>query len=64
MIVFEKEYELRKMARSESRRYCDPYALTYQAERMPEQIRMKVIESFASFKVASLIIQIKVFLFT
>ena len=40
---FLKEYELRKMARAESRRYCDPYALTYQAERMPEQIRMKVI---------------------
>ena len=30
------------MARSESRRYCDAYVLTYQAERMPEQIRMKV----------------------
>lgn len=24
------------------RRYCDPLALTYQAERMPEQIRLKV----------------------
>lgn len=24
------------------RRYCDTMALTYQAERMPEQIRLKV----------------------
>ncbi|XP_054715657.1 CCR4-NOT transcription complex subunit 1-like [Uloborus diversus] len=36
------EYEARKHARSEGRRYCDPMALTYQAERMPEQIRLKV----------------------
>jgi len=37
-----QEYELRKHARSEGRRYCDPQVLTYQAERMPEQIRLKV----------------------
>lgn len=36
------EFELRKHARSEGRRYCDPLVLTYQAERMPEQIRLKV----------------------
>lgn len=30
------------MARTEGRRYCDPMILTYQAERMPEQIRLKV----------------------
>ncbi|XP_064466564.1 CCR4-NOT transcription complex subunit 1-like isoform X2 [Ornithodoros turicata] len=36
------EYDVRKSARSEGRRYCDPVALTYQAERMPEQIRLKV----------------------
>merc|ERR1711962_412315 len=36
------EYELRKHARSDNRRYCDPFVLTYQAERMPEQIRLKV----------------------
>lgn len=36
------EYEARKIARSDGRRYCDPMALTYQAERMPEQIRLKV----------------------
>ena len=35
-------YELRQKARSENRRYCDPSVLTYQAERMPEQIRLKV----------------------
>ena len=33
---------MRKHARSENRRYCDPLVLTYQAERMPEQIRLKV----------------------
>ena len=37
-----QEFELRKLARAESRRYCDPVCLTYQAERMPEQIRLKV----------------------
>ncbi|XP_013418035.1 CCR4-NOT transcription complex subunit 1 [Lingula anatina] len=36
------EYDLRKHARNEGRRYCDPVVLTYQAERMPEQIRLKV----------------------
>eukprot|EP00794_Sanderia_malayensis_P019065 gene19065-20980_t len=36
------EYDMRKHARIENRRYCDPFMLTYQAERMPEQIRMKV----------------------
>ncbi|XP_071959089.1 CCR4-NOT transcription complex subunit 1-like isoform X2 [Antedon mediterranea] len=36
------EIELRKHARNEGRRYCDPVVLTYQAERMPEQIRLKV----------------------
>uniref|UniRef100_T1ISW7 CCR4-NOT transcription complex subunit 1 n=1 Tax=Strigamia maritima TaxID=126957 RepID=T1ISW7_STRMM len=36
------EFELRKHARNEGRRYCDPVMLTYQAERMPEQIRLKV----------------------
>ena len=39
-----QEIELRKHARNESRRYCDPVVLTYQAERMPEQIRLKVKE--------------------
>ncbi|XP_077542745.1 CCR4-NOT transcription complex subunit 1 isoform X6 [Haemaphysalis longicornis] len=37
-----QEYDYRKSARSEGRRYCDPVVLTYQAERMPEQIRLKV----------------------
>merc|ERR1719361_3079871 len=36
------EIELRKLARKEGRRYCDPVALTYQAERMPDPIRLKV----------------------
>ncbi|XP_071824170.1 CCR4-NOT transcription complex subunit 1-like isoform X2 [Apostichopus japonicus] len=36
------EIELRKHARQENRRYCDPVVLTYQAERMPEQIRLRV----------------------
>ncbi|KAK4872711.1 hypothetical protein RN001_014740 [Aquatica leii] len=36
------EYELRKIARQDGRRYCDSIALTFQADRMPEQIRLKV----------------------
>lgn len=36
------EYELRRKARAEGRRYCDTNTLTYQAERMPEPIRLKV----------------------
>merc|ERR1719334_586956 len=36
------EIDMRKMARKEGRRYCDPIALTYQSERMPEPIRLKV----------------------
>jgi len=36
------EIELRKHARKEGRRYCDPVALTYQSERMPEPLRSKV----------------------
>ncbi|CAG5118083.1 unnamed protein product, partial [Candidula unifasciata] len=36
------EFEARKAARQEGRRYCDPQVLTYQAERVPEQIRLKV----------------------
>ena len=39
-----QEFDLRRIARSEGRRYCDPVVLTYQAERMPEQIRLKVNE--------------------
>ena len=37
-----QEFELRKQARAEGRRYCNTGALTYQAERMPEQIRLNV----------------------
>lgn len=37
-----QEFERRKHARAEGRRYCDSSVLTYQAERMPEQIRLKV----------------------
>ena len=37
-----QEFEVRKLARVEGRRYCNASALTYQAERMPEQIRVNV----------------------
>lgn len=37
-----QEYENRKLCRQDNRRYCDPVTLTYQAERIPEQIRLKV----------------------
>ena len=40
--LFLQEFELRKQARGEGRRYCNTGALTYQAERMPEQIRLNV----------------------
>ena len=46
-----QEYELRKIARTENRRYCDTYALTYQAERMPEQIRMKVVNTRINYSI-------------
>ncbi|XP_055592408.1 CCR4-NOT transcription complex subunit 1 [Uranotaenia lowii] len=36
------DYELRKIARQDGRRYCDASVLTYQAERMPERIRLSV----------------------
>ncbi len=39
-----EEFDLRKQARSEGRRYCNSVALTYQVERMPEQIRLNVSE--------------------
>lgn len=35
------EFELRKIARQEGRRYCDPL-VKYQSERIPEQIRLKL----------------------
>ena len=33
---------MRKLARNEGRKYCDSQVLTFQAERMPEPIRLKV----------------------
>ena len=45
-LLFLQEFELRKQARSEGRRYCNTSALTYQAERMPEQIRLNVSPRF------------------
>ncbi|XP_043234309.1 CCR4-NOT transcription complex subunit 1-like isoform X1 [Amphibalanus amphitrite] len=35
------EFELRKMARAEGRRYCDPSVASYQEARMPEPIRLQ-----------------------
>lgn len=49
-----QEFELRKHARQEGRRYCDPVVLTYQAERMPEQIRLKVRLGAVSLSALSL----------
>ena len=48
-VVFPQEFELRKLARSEGRRYCNPVVLTYQAERMPEQIRLNVSRSRSQY---------------
>ncbi|XP_060561916.1 CCR4-NOT transcription complex subunit 1-like [Ruditapes philippinarum] len=36
------DFDARKAAREKGIRYCEPVVLTYQAERMPEQIRLKV----------------------
>lgn len=38
----QNDYDCRRKARNEGRRFCDPGTLTYQAERMPEAIRLKV----------------------
>lgn len=36
------DYEMRKIARQEGRRYYDPIVLTYQTERIPERVRLRV----------------------
>ncbi|XP_046976723.1 CCR4-NOT transcription complex subunit 1 isoform X2 [Vanessa cardui] len=36
------DYEMRKIARQEGRRYYDPMVLTYQTERIPERVRLRV----------------------
>jgi CCR4-NOT transcription complex subunit 1 len=37
-----QDYDIRKQARQEGRRYYDTTVLSYQAERLPESIRLKV----------------------
>jgi hypothetical protein len=41
VFVFQ-EFEMRRQARSKGRVYYDPATLSYQNERIPEQIRLKV----------------------
>ncbi|XP_028158928.1 CCR4-NOT transcription complex subunit 1 isoform X2 [Ostrinia furnacalis] len=36
------DYEMRKIARQEGRRYYDPIVLAYQTERIPERVRLRV----------------------
>lgn len=36
------DYEVRKLARQEGRRYFDPMVLAYQTERLPERARLRV----------------------
>ncbi|CAG4984058.1 unnamed protein product [Parnassius apollo] len=36
------DYEIRKQARLENRRYYDPIVLTYQTENIPERVRLRV----------------------
>lgn len=50
-VLFLQEFELRKLARSEGRRYCNAIVLTYQAERMPEQIRLNVSHGWSHCEV-------------
>ena len=40
-----QEFELRKMARAEGRRYCDPSVASYQEARMPEPIRLQPLSA-------------------
>ncbi len=40
--LLQPELDIRKLARQENSSYCDSRALTYQAERMPQPIRLKV----------------------
>lgn len=42
LFSYMQEFDLRKLARNEGRRYCNTTALTYQAERMPEPVRLIV----------------------
>ena len=37
-----QEYEVRKQARSEGRRYMNPVVLQYHVEHVPEPLRLKV----------------------
>ena len=34
---------MRKQARNEGHRYCNPVVLTYQDERMPAELRLQVL---------------------
>uniref|UniRef100_A0A2A4JSL1 CCR4-NOT transcription complex subunit 1 n=1 Tax=Heliothis virescens TaxID=7102 RepID=A0A2A4JSL1_HELVI len=36
------DYEMRKLARQEGRRYYDPMVLSYQNDRLPERVRLRV----------------------
>lgn len=36
------DYEIRKLARQEGRRYYDAMVLTYQTERIPERVRLRI----------------------
>uniref|UniRef100_A0A182JXB0 CHK kinase-like domain-containing protein n=1 Tax=Anopheles christyi TaxID=43041 RepID=A0A182JXB0_9DIPT len=40
--ILAEDFQLRKLARQEGRRYWDASVLSYQAERMPERIRLNV----------------------
>uniref|UniRef100_A0A1Y9H2G9 Uncharacterized protein n=1 Tax=Anopheles dirus TaxID=7168 RepID=A0A1Y9H2G9_9DIPT len=40
--ILADDYQVRKIARQEGRRYCDANVLSYQAERLPERIRLTV----------------------
>jgi CCR4-NOT transcription complex subunit 1 len=39
------EYDARKLAKAENRRFCDPIMLNYQNDRIPEPIRVKPAQS-------------------
>ena len=55
-VLYRIIYDLRKVARNEGRRYCDLAVLTYQAERMPEQLWFKYVNLYVMMRVVVCII--------
>ena len=42
ILLLLQEIDVRQLARNERRQYCNPMALSYQMEVMPQQLRLNV----------------------